>query len=149
MSNDYETGFGKPPKQFQFKKGQSGNPRGRPKGSKNLKEDLKEELGELIFIREGQIQKQLSKQRAVIKGLLARAVKGDPHAASLIFKMIGQYLEEDGHPDDEALSIADELEILESFKSTYLQKHETNKTAQKSRGRGKSHRSRKGNKDAE
>jgi hypothetical protein len=30
-------GFGKPPKQHQWKKGVSGNPRGRTKGSKNIK----------------------------------------------------------------------------------------------------------------
>lgn len=39
MSNDpdrgrvlYTVGYGRPPKQTQFKKGQSGNPRGRPRG---------------------------------------------------------------------------------------------------------------------
>lgn len=31
MSDDYETGYKKPPKLSQFKKGQSGNPYGRPK----------------------------------------------------------------------------------------------------------------------
>ncbi len=34
MADDYEIGYGKPPKQTQFRKGQSGNPRGRPKGKK-------------------------------------------------------------------------------------------------------------------
>ncbi len=29
-NNDEEVGFGRPPKQHQFKPGQSGNPRGRP-----------------------------------------------------------------------------------------------------------------------
>ncbi|MBL4544643.1 MAG: hypothetical protein JKP95_01895 [Oceanicaulis sp.] len=29
--SEYEVGYGKPPKATQFKKGQSGNPRGRPK----------------------------------------------------------------------------------------------------------------------
>lgn len=30
MSDDYEVGYGKPPKAHRFPKGQSGNPRGRP-----------------------------------------------------------------------------------------------------------------------
>ena len=33
---DYAVGYGKPPRQTQFKKGQSGNPNGRARGSKNL-----------------------------------------------------------------------------------------------------------------
>lgn len=33
----YEVGYGKPPSDKQFKKGQSGNPMGRPKGSRNKK----------------------------------------------------------------------------------------------------------------
>jgi hypothetical protein len=31
MSDSYEVGYGKPPKDTQFKKGSSGNPKGRPK----------------------------------------------------------------------------------------------------------------------
>ncbi len=32
----YEVGYGKPPSEGRFQKGQSGNLKGRPKGSKNL-----------------------------------------------------------------------------------------------------------------
>jgi len=52
MSDEYEVGFGKPPKDTQFKPGQSGNTAGRPKGSKNLKADLLEELSEMMKISE-------------------------------------------------------------------------------------------------
>ena len=41
--HDYKVGYGKPPKEHRFKKGQSGNPRGRPKGAKSRKPARPEE----------------------------------------------------------------------------------------------------------
>ena len=41
MADDYEVGFGKPPKHTRFRKGQSGNLLGRPKGSTNVQAEMK------------------------------------------------------------------------------------------------------------
>ena len=78
MSEDYEIGFRKPPERTQFKKGESGNPKGRPTGSKNLKADLTEELAEMIVVTEGGRRRPISKQRAMIKSLFAKGAKGFP-----------------------------------------------------------------------
>ena len=88
MSDDYEVGYGKPPKNMQFKPGESGNPKGRPKGTKNLATDLSEELAEKIIVNEGGRQLKISKQRAMIKSLLAKALKGDTRAASVLLKLL-------------------------------------------------------------
>jgi hypothetical protein len=45
---DYQVGYGKPPKDTRFKKGQSGNPRGRAPGAKNLKTLLIDTLNEPV-----------------------------------------------------------------------------------------------------
>ena len=88
MSDDYEVGYGKPPKHTQFKPGESGNPKGRPKGTKNLATDLSEELAEKIVVNEGGQQLKISKQRAMIKSLLAKALKGDTRAATVLLKLL-------------------------------------------------------------
>ncbi len=46
----YDVGYGKPPKEKQFKQGRSGNPKGRPRGSKNKNPGY--EASELIRIFE-------------------------------------------------------------------------------------------------
>src|SRR5689334_7544857 len=74
------SGYGMPPKHAQFKKGVSGNAKGRPKGSKNLKTALETELNKKIPIKENGIEKQASKQQAVVMGLLQRALSGNQKA---------------------------------------------------------------------
>ena len=115
-SLDYEVGFGKPPKQTQFKPGQSGNPRGRPKGTKNLKTDLMEELSEMIAVREGDRSQNVSKQRALVKTLMARALQGDARLATLLTSMMMRLTETgEGAPDVEDGLIDDEVSILKAF----------------------------------
>jgi len=113
---DYEVGYGKPPKHTRFKPGQSGNPRGRAKGTKNLKTDLMEELGERIVIHEGGQSRQVSKQRAIVKTLVSRTLKGDSRAATLLSSMMMHLLETgEGAPIVEELLRNDEHEILQAF----------------------------------
>ena len=121
MPRDYEVGYEKPPVGTRFKRGVSGNPKGRPKGTKNLKTDLQEELQEQIIVHEGNKEKQLSKQRALLKSMMARAMKGDTRAANLILNMVYRLLEEEPDEGGEDLT-ADELAILESFKGDVLRR---------------------------
>ena len=115
-SADYEVGYGKPPKRTRFRPGQSGNPRGRPKGTKNLKTDLVEELGEKVVVREGDQARQVSKQRAVVKTLVAHTLRGDARSAGLLMSMMMRLLDtgEGAAETAEALH-DDELEILAAF----------------------------------
>ena len=83
---DYEVGYKCPPKATQFKPGQSGNPKGRPGGVKNLSTDLQEELESTIVISENNQQREITKQRAVIKTMFAKAMKGDIRASSTLLQ---------------------------------------------------------------
>ena len=115
MSSKYEVGYGKPPKHSRFRKGRSGNPSGRPKGTKNLRTDLHEELNEKIAIREGASERQISKQRALVKSLLAQAIKGDTRASSVLVNMILRVLGAEPEAPDESPLSAEEREILKTL----------------------------------
>ena len=115
MTGDYEVGYGKPPARTRFKKGQSGNPRGRPKGTKNLKTDLLEELQEHIPVREGNREYRLSKQRALLKSLTAKAIKGDARAANVVLNLVMRILEDQPPAlvDDDLTG--EDQELLEAY----------------------------------
>ena len=121
----YEVGYGKPPKHTQFKPGQSGNPRGRPKGTKNLKTDLMEELREKIVIREGDRPRKLSKQRAMMKSVVNRAIKGDARSTSIALSTMMRLLDTgEGTPEFIEALHDDELEILRAFEDRLRQTDE-------------------------
>jgi Family of unknown function (DUF5681) len=109
-----KVGYGRPPKATQFKPGKSGNPKGRPKGSLNLVTDLAAELSEQITVREDGRTRRLSKQRALIKSLLAKGIQGDVRAAAAILALYAK-VNVDGI-DDGSKSLDDaELAILKRF----------------------------------
>jgi hypothetical protein len=84
----YRVGYGRPPRHTQFKRGQSGNPKGRPKGVKNVKTDLQEEISEFITIKEEGRQKRVTKQRAAIKMLMVKALKGETRSIDVLLNWI-------------------------------------------------------------
>jgi hypothetical protein len=112
--SSYKVGYGKPPKATQFKKGKSGNPRGRPKGSLNLATDLTAELGETITVREDGRPRKVSKQRALIKSLMAKALQGDVRAMASLLALYARVIAEQP-PDDNQPIEADELQVLRRF----------------------------------
>src|SRR5262245_9703511 len=113
MSDEDQVGYGKPPRHTRFRKGRSGNPRGRPKGSKNLKTDLLEELSEPIPVRDPGRSRRVSKQRAVIKTLTARALQGNMHALAQLLNLTLRVIGSDGvaQSQDEQLT-PEEREVL-------------------------------------
>ena len=72
-NDDYEVGYGKPPKKHRFKPGQSGNKRGRPKGSKNLDNIYKELFDTKLPNKE--TGKKMPVSKALVQKLLVKALQ--------------------------------------------------------------------------
>lgn len=113
----YKVGYKKPPRAGQFQPGQSGNPKGRPSGTKNLATDLQEELSAKIKVIEGNKEQLISKQRALIKALSTKALKGDIRAMNTLIRMIERTIPvEPEDVDKKPLSVGDEA-LMKDFLS--------------------------------
>jgi len=84
---DYAVGYGKPPKDSRFKKGQSGNPGGRPKGSKNLLTLIHDELDRPIPVREDGRSRKVRARDALAKRLVHKGLSGHDRSIELLFKL--------------------------------------------------------------
>ncbi len=83
MANDYNVGFGKPPKASQWQKGQSGNPKGRSKTRSDMLNEAAAILSEPVTARtpDGRTV-SLDGYEAAYMALCKKSLKG--HVPSLI-----------------------------------------------------------------
>ena len=117
MTDDHDgpVGYGRPPKQTQFRPGQSGNPTGRRKNSRNFKTDLVAELHELVPIRENGREMKVTKQRAFIKALVAAAIKGDMRATNALVSFCTCSLGSENGEDVDASPTPEDIDIINTF----------------------------------
>lgn len=85
--DDYDVGYCKPPKSGQFKKGQSGNPKGRPPKAKGFKASLRAELSETVTVRENGKVFRISKAEAIVKRIVHAGLNGNPKAQMELLKL--------------------------------------------------------------
>jgi len=83
-TQEYKVGPRRPPKEYQFKPGQSGNPKGRKRKAPSLLPDLKQlfdqAMSEEVTITQGDKKMILTKAEAGFKQLANQHAKGDRHA---------------------------------------------------------------------
>jgi hypothetical protein len=118
---DYEVGYGKPPRETRFQKGQSGNPRGRPCGTKNLKTRVREALKEPVLVTENGRRRKVTKGEAIITQLVNRAANADLRAVKILLDLLRD-IEAETEPavtETSAFSDADE-KVLEQLKARFL-----------------------------
>lgn len=108
---DYDVGYAKPPESGQFKKGQSGNPKGRPKGAKGVKASLKRELESSITVRDRGREVKLSKAEVLAKSLMSDALKGDAKARVELLRLDDEFFGENSVSGPRLIRAAEPEEI--------------------------------------
>jgi len=89
-ATDGKAGYKRPPIKSQFRKGQSGNPRGRRKGQRNLGPVLAEVLRQTVTVKQDGKSQRMSKGEAVIKMLLTKSNKDDSRAIKAVLEFSDQ-----------------------------------------------------------
>jgi hypothetical protein len=115
-----KTGYGRPPKQHQFKPGQSGNPRGRPKGAKSTATLIDEIFKRKVRIRTERGVRKITVHEAMLTGFTDRGLKGDTKSAAFLFDRRDRAEAAGDQADSD--TTADEQQIIEFFLEKYLKK---------------------------
>ena len=74
MSND--PGYRKPPRHSQWKKGQSGNPKGRPRSSLNVSELFTQMLRQKAVVKHGKTTRRITRLEQILEAMMENAAAG-------------------------------------------------------------------------
>ena len=77
----YRVGYGKPPKQHQFQKGVSGNPKGRKKKDTTIRSIMRKIIAETVTAKMPEGETSMTALEFVLRSMRNRAAKGDNRAA--------------------------------------------------------------------
>ena len=116
--SDEETGYGKPPKKYQFKKGVSGNPRGRPKGKKSFAARFQKFLDEKITVNINGKPETLTKEDAFLKRVINDAIAGKPGATNQLIAL--KQMVSDS-PDTEGMSASERNKLDQALLESFMQ----------------------------
>lgn len=96
--DDYKVGYKNPPKETQFKKGQSGNPKGRPIGSKksgmltiahkDYRDFIYDEVLKFVEVKEDGEPITITKLQLILKQLTNKAIKGETRAIQTALQLL-------------------------------------------------------------
>ena len=113
-------GYKNPPKEYQFKKGKSGNPKGRPRKQKQPSSDLNldimaslhRELAKTISVQENGQHRVITKLDAIFAQLVAQSVNGKPSQQKMLLSLLTQ--------DKHQATVQETLEQMQSYDEDLL-----------------------------
>ena len=117
-ADENDVGYGRPPRDHQFKPGKSGNPKGRPKGTKSEETILRELLQQKISLNERGKARRITIHEGIFRRIIEDCLKGNTKSAAFILNR--HHALTSGEPMETGLSEDDEA-VLEA----YLQKYQS------------------------
>ena len=127
-ADSHVVGYGKPPRQSQFKPGRSGNPRGRPKNPTAFDELIEKELSQLVTVREGNQARRLPKRSVIVKQVVKKAMEGEDRALRSLLTLLSTAKTEkqksaaSGKADPDAPLTKTERKILAEYETQVREK---------------------------
>ena len=123
---EYRVGPGRPPREFRFKPGESGNPAGAKKKPLSLTPDVKAmletALNQKIRVKEGEKEKTASRLAIGFEQLATQFAKGDRYARRDVFELADRFgidlvesLSLVSGPADQASVSANDAALLEDY----------------------------------
>jgi hypothetical protein len=92
---EYKVGPGRPPKEYQFKPGQSGNPKGakrkKPTAELDFKAAFERALKRTVKLKYGEDEREVTMAVAGIEHLVAQYAKGDRHARRDVMEFAAKF----------------------------------------------------------
>ena len=110
----YAVGFKKPPKNGQFRPGQSGNSAGRPQGVGNLATDVRRTLKVPVKVNKGGRSRNISTQVGMLLVLRENALKGNARALDRLLELANRFNNEPATEVTQTVS-DDDREILAAY----------------------------------
>jgi hypothetical protein len=120
VKRDYKIGYGKPPEEHRFRKGQIANPRGKAPGRKNLKTELLDALGQKMPVTENGKRRLMSPQTIIIKRLVTDAAKGDARAREQLLRLLEPIDRVSQVNPNASITQHEDHEIIERFRRRLL-----------------------------
>jgi hypothetical protein len=124
LNASYAVGYRKPPRETQFTKGQSGNPRGRPKGSQNVATFLQKAARQRVKVTINGGSRFVTKLEAAVTQLSNQAASGDPRAIRDLLYLYRLYEEPAEAVRAEAGPQEVDKLVMESIRKRILQSEE-------------------------
>lgn len=123
--SDYDVGYGRPPKDTRFQKGQSGNPKGRRKGKKNFATTARQALRVKVPVTKNGKRVEVTVEEALFTVLTSLGLKGNLRAIERLIEVAREVDAKDEGARAERELSALEGSVLERYEARVIARYQS------------------------